>query len=120
MNIANLNKFKIKSTEIEKLVETNWVNFNGLLLKPNVVVCINLSQNDEPIFGLITNILKKDTKYFLCLQAIDTLFFNVHFCAYEVKISDFFYVKDLDSFTYFHASCISKNASGKKFIIWDY
>lgn len=113
-------KYNLKSTERNKIFEISWLNYKNIFLKVQMIVCVGLYGNDEPMFGLINRLLFSDKNYYICYELLDTKFFNMHYFAYEVTKTDKFLVLNLQTLKYSHTSYISTCANGNTFVIWDF
>lgn len=103
----------------ETIFETNWLIFCESFLKPEMVICTNFLES-ELIFSIIKHIIQFNEKFYLCLKEVNTLFYNTHFASYEIEDNeDIYFVVCVDNLKILETSMLSKNANGKKFIVWD-
>lgn len=98
--------------------ESTWLNYYHLHLKKNMVICIDIYNDHDPIFALINNIVSVDGKYYLGLQSIDTNYFDSHFFAYNVILNlNTSFVRDVAYLKHYFTSHISKSANGNEYVI---
>lgn len=77
------------------------VTRKGLELKPGVAICLQDDEFDGPTFGVLQIILVSGSRIFLCMQEVDVICFDINFNAYEISVSNCFFVRlwhDSESF----------------------
>lgn len=72
-------------------IRINWIETNGQLLKPSVVVLV-CHQRNTPVFGYIKDIVAVDGKAYLAMLLLFPEIYNSHFHAYEVSFTDKWYI----------------------------
>lgn len=101
--------------------EISWVLFDNISLKRNVVVCLDVYINNEPVFGLIEHVILEDDQYFLCVKTLQTWYFDSHYFAYKVSSKENIYnIVELHKLNVKYVSNISISSHGEEFVIWDY
>lgn len=109
--------FKISS--LAKII--SWISIDDMHLKKNVVVCLDLHINSEPVFGLIEHVILENDEYFLCVKILQTFYFDNHYFAYRNSSKDNIYkLFELKHLNVKYVSYISISANGEEFVIWDY
>jgi hypothetical protein len=95
------------------------IEYNGMILKRNVVIQIGFDEYLMPLFGMIVHIIEdNDKKIKIYFKILINKGFDEHYFSYEIEDTDVFVLLFFEDLDIERISTVCKNANGTKMITW--